>query len=111
MADYPSYPQLVATQPERNSGVQLDVMESGVVRGSSPYDKPLVRFRVQHFLTSADYDALISFAQANAGLFVQFTYAGDSQAVTYNLIIQNINERWTPSGKYFVEVDMMGNPQ
>lgn len=111
MAAYPSYPQLVETTLERDSGIQIDVMESGVIRGSALYDKPLVEFRVMHLLSDTDLLSLLDFEQSVAGQPVQFSYDGDPQATVYDAVIRRINYRWHVSGKYWVDVEMTGTAQ
>lgn len=110
MAAYPSYPQLDTTTIRGRSGVQIDIMESGVLRGSDSYDNPVADIVVEHFLTSTDLNSLYTFWSDNRGVFVTFTYDGDSSpSRTYEGIIFEITDRWHASGNYFATVKMTAN--
>jgi hypothetical protein len=82
MATYPAYKQAYDSRPPLASGLKTERAGNGSLWIRKTYTSFKRDFEVVHpSLTKAEYDALITFYNANVGIAFDFTWNGDG--VTY----------------------------
>lgn len=110
MANYPSYPILIASRPERENGIQDDFAQSGSQHSRTFHSQQYYRFSVRHCLTQSQYDSLCATYDAGPRDEYTLTFYDVSPIVTYTVkfigppqIAENIG-----GNRYLVDVSLRG---
>jgi len=108
--NYPSYPILIGSRPDRENGIQDDFSQAGSQHSRTFHSQQYYRFPIRHKLTQAEFDSLIATYDAGPRDTYTLTFYDVSPAVTYSVkfleppqITDNIG-----NGRFLVEVLLRG---
>ena len=110
MAAYPSYPVLLDSTQELESGWSDSISPSGTLHSRQMHGQQYYRFSLAHHLTGTEFEALLATYAAGPRDVYTLTYRTESPVITYSVIFQDAPQIKTNIGgdKYSVGVELRG---
>lgn len=104
---YVTQKQLYGSTKEVSRGTAADRAESGKVRLRSFYSQSWAAFKLVHYCTTAEKDAILSHYNSNATLSFDMTYQADGQTYTVRYLSRPRIKQAEGTFEWHVEVQLV----